>query len=137
MPGIFGITYRTELMDDDTAAALAFEIQQYKTYRDIVAQSSAALLSEQAPVDEHGWDVLQEVTDDRRSAVIFAFKSDGQEGRLLVRPLGLVADATYDVRSLDLGPIGSSRGDLLMQDGIELVHSLGSRAHILILRARE
>jgi hypothetical protein len=53
-----------------------------------------------------------------------------------VRPRGLLPDATCDVRSLDVGPLGASRGELLMQDGIELVHSGGSRAHILILKAR-
>jgi hypothetical protein len=42
----------------------------------------------------------------------------------------------YDVRSLDLGPIGSARGELIMQDGIELIHAGGSRAHVLILAAR-
>ena len=67
--------------------------------------------------------MLQEVTDDARSALIFGFKSDDQDGRFVVRPRGLIADATYDVASLDVGPIGAARGDALMQDGIELIHS--------------
>jgi len=134
--GILGLTYRTDLLDDGTAELLKQQIAEYKTYRDIITQSNATLLTNQAPVDSDSWDVIQEVTDDARSALIFGFKGDPQDGRLIVRPRGLLPDVTYDVRSLDVGPLGASRGDLLMQDGIELIHSGGSRAHILILSAR-
>jgi alpha-galactosidase len=134
--GILGLTYRTEAIDDDTATLLKQQIAEYKSYRDIITQATATLLSAQAPVDSGSWDVLQEVTDDARSALVFGFKGNGQDGRLVVRPRGLLPDATYDVRSLDAGPIGASRGDALMTDGIELIHAGGSRAHILVLTAR-
>ena len=58
------------------------------------------------------------------------------DGRLLVRPRGLIGGATYDVRSLDVGILGTASGDLLMKDGIELVHAGGSRAHVIVLTAR-
>ena len=134
--GILGLTYRTDLMDDDTAELIKQQIAEYKTYRDTIAQANAKLLSAQAPVDSTSWEVLQEVADDARSALVFGFKGDGQDGRLIVRPRGLLPGATYDVQSLDIGALGASRGDTLMQDGIELVHSGGSRAHVLILKAR-
>ncbi len=134
--GILGLTYLADLIDDGTAALLKQQIAEYKTYRDIITHANATLLSAQAPQDTNGWDVLQEVTDDAGSALIFGFKADSQNGRLVVRPRGLLADAIYDVRSLDIGPIGASRGEALMQDGVELVHSGGSRAHVLILKAR-
>jgi alpha-galactosidase len=134
--GILGLTYRTDLLDDGTAALLKREIAQYKTYRDMITQSNATLLSAQAPVVDGGWDVLQEVADGARSALIFAFKGDDQTGRTIIRPLGLIPDATYDVQSIDVGPLGASRGDALMQDGIEVIQGSGSRAHILILTAR-
>jgi hypothetical protein len=79
---------------------------------------------------------LQEVADDARSALIFGFKVDSQDGRMIVRPRGLLADAVYDIRSIDVGPIGAARGDAIMQDGIELIHNGGSRAHVVILRAQ-
>ena len=134
--GILGLTYRTDLMDDGTAELLKQQIAEYKTYRDIITESNATLLSGQAPVDGSSWDVLQEVSDDARSALIFAFKGNGQDGRLVVRPRGLLPDATYDIRSVDVGLLGNLRGDLLMLDGVELIHSGGSRAHLLILQAR-
>ena len=134
--GILGLTYRTDLMDDDTAELLKEQIAEYKTYRAIVAPANALLLSAQAPIDSTGWEVLEEVTAEARSALIFGFKGDDQDGRLIVRPRGLLADAVYDISSLDVGPLGSARGDVLMQDGIEMVHAGGSRAHVLMLFAR-
>jgi alpha-galactosidase len=134
--GILGLTYRTDSIDDGTAELLKQQIAEYKIYRDIIARSTAKLLSAQAPVDASSWEILQEVTDDARGALIFGFKGDGQDGRLVVRPRGLLPDATYDVQSLDVGPLGAARGDQLMQDGVELIHSGGSRAHLLMLKAR-
>jgi alpha-galactosidase len=136
MPGVLGLTYRSTDFDDRLTEDLSAEIQHYKAYRDIVAQANASLLSGQAPVDEDNWDVLQEVADGHLTAVIFAFKGNDREGRLVVRPRGLIADLTYDVRSLDAGPLGAVSGDLLMKDGIELVHAGGSRAHVILLTAR-
>jgi hypothetical protein len=130
------LTYRTEAIDDDTASLLRLQIAEYKSYRDIIARANATLLSAQAPVDAANWEVLQEVADDARSALVFGFKGNDQDGRLVVRPRGLLADATYDVRSLDAGALGASRGDALMTDGIELIHGGGSRAHVLVLTAR-
>jgi hypothetical protein len=112
------------------------QIAEYKTYRDVIAMSNATLLSAQAPIDSTGWEVLQQVTDDLRTALVFGFKGDAQDGRIVVRPRGLLPETVYDVRSVDLGPIGSARGDLIMQDGIELIHAGGSRAHVLVLTAR-
>jgi hypothetical protein len=135
--GILGLTYRAALLDDDTAALLQQQIAEYKSYRGIVSHANGTLLSAQAPVDETSWDVLQEVAGDLRSALIFGFKGNDEDGRLLVRPRGLIADATYDVVSLDTGSIGAARGEALMRDGIELVHTGGSRAHVIVLRARD
>jgi hypothetical protein len=68
--------------------------------------------------------------------LIFAFKNDLGDNPLVVRPRGLLADATYTVTSLDLGPLGAVRGDILMLDGIELGTIAPSRSHVLLLRAR-
>jgi alpha-galactosidase len=135
-PGILGLSYRADQLDEGTAALLGQQIAEYKSYRNIITQSNATLLTAQAPVDGNGWDVLQEVADDARTVLVFGFKGDSESGRIVVRPRGLLPDATYDVQSLDVGSIGASRGDMLMQDGIELIHAGGSRAHVLILRAR-
>jgi len=136
--GILGLTYRAELLDPLTAALLAIQINEYKGYRDTIARANASLLTLQTPYDESGWDVLQELSDDGATALIFAFKAEVDDGRLVVRPRGLLPGVEYDVTSVDLGLLGSERGGVLMQDGIELNHSAGSsRAHVLILQARD
>jgi alpha-galactosidase len=135
--GILGLTYRTELLDPLTASLLAIQINEYKGYRDTIARANATLLTLQTPYDDSGWDVLEELTDDAATALIFGFKAEQDNGRLVVRPRGLLPDADYDVTSVDTGPLGSARGDLLMAEGIELNHGGGSsRAHVLVLQAR-
>jgi alpha-galactosidase len=135
MPGVLGMTVRTPTLDDAVTAHIAAEIRRYKAYREIVARASATLLTGQAPVDGGGWDVLQEVSDDGLSALVFAFKSDPSEGRVVVHLRGLKAEVIYNVGSADVGPIGAASGASLMQDGVELIHSDGSMAHVLVLRA--
>src|SRR5260221_6965977 len=76
MLGVLGLTYRTELLDGETAALLAAEIAQYKLYREIIASANGSLLTLQTPYDESGWDVLQEVSEEGLRAVIFGFKSE-------------------------------------------------------------
>src|SRR5207248_904432 len=103
MPGVLGLTYRSEDIDDDLRSRLTTEIAEYKLLRDTITQSSATLLTGQAPTAEDGWDVVQEVADDHRNAIIFGFKSDTQDGRLVVYPQTLMPDVMYDVRSVDNG----------------------------------
>jgi alpha-galactosidase len=135
--GVLGLTYRTDLLDDDTATLLTDQIAEYKSYRDIIARANASLLTLQAPYDDSGWDALEELADDARTALIFAFKSDFSDERLVVRPRGLLPDAVYAVRSIDLGPLGTERGDTLMTDGIELNTSGPSSSHVFVLTALE
>src|SRR6185436_3804872 len=112
-------------LGDDALVTLAGEIQRYKAYRDLLKNASAMLLSRQAPVFD-GWDVLQETSDDGLTAVVFAFKSDLADGRLLVRVRGLRSEVAYEVRSADIGVLGTATGESLMQDGIEIDHQPGS-----------
>ena len=134
--GVLGLTYREHFLDDDTAALLTLQIGEYKAYRDILAHTSGSLLTRQTPYDDTGWDAVEELTDDRQTALIFAFERDGCDDRRIVLPLGLIEDATYDVVSIDGGTLGEARGDALMTDGLEIVHGVASRAHLLLLRAR-
>ena len=134
--GVLGLTYREHFLDDDTAALLTLQIGEYKAYRDILAQTSGALLTRQTPYDDTGWDAVEELTSDGQTALIFAFESDGCDDRRIVLPIGLIADATYDVVSIDGGALGSASGAELMTDGVEIVHGVASRAHLLLLRAR-
>jgi alpha-galactosidase len=135
MPGILGMTFRGSALTPEALLALSTEVWRYRAYRSVIAQSSAALLSGQAPLPD-GWDVLQETADDGLSALVFAFKGEPSDERLVVHPRGLRGDLVYDVESVDGGLLGSTTGDSLMSDGIELVQLGGSIAHVLVLTAR-
>lgn len=137
MPAVLGLSYQSPEVRGADLDAMIREIQNYKTIRNTIADANATLLSDQAPVDDTGWDVLQEVNTKARQMVLFAFKGNDEDGRLLVRPRDLDPTTTYDVRSMDTGPLGSATGDVLMNDGIEILHSAGStRAHIILVTAR-
>ena len=133
---VLGLTYRSDSLDDDTAALLSEQIAEDKTYRDAIARANASLLTLQTPYDERGWDAIEELTDDARMALIFVYKTDLSDDRLVVYPRGLLRDVMYAVTSLDAGSLGAARGDLLMQDGIELNATAVSNSHVLVLRAR-
>jgi alpha-galactosidase len=138
MPGVLGLTYRFADMDDDVMAGFANEIAKYKQIRDIVARSSATLLSDQAPVDSDGWDVVQEVSDDRQSAVVFAFKSDWNAGATTVYPQNLNPDVLYQAQSLDVGDLGTATGADLMQSGVQIVQAdSGTSAHVIVFTAAQ
>jgi alpha-galactosidase len=136
MPGIFGLTYRTTDFDDTLTNNITQSIASYKSVRDIIATANATLLSDQAPIDPSSWEVLQEVSGDSLSMIVFAYKGDDTDGHIVVKPKLLVPDATYRVRSVDMGDMGSATGADLMADGFELDHIYGmSRAHIVVLQA--
>jgi alpha-galactosidase len=134
--GVLGLAYRSDSVGDDTGAALAQHISEYKTLRSTVTTASATLLTDQAPVDDLAWDAFQELATDGGTAIVFAFEGSAADGTLLVRPYGLQPDAVYDVRSLDLGLLGSVSGSTLMQDGIGIVHGGPSRSHVLVITKR-
>jgi hypothetical protein len=39
----------------------------------------------------------------------------------------------YDVQSADAGPLGVVSGSVLMEDGVEVVASPGTAAHLILL----
>ena len=54
-----------------------------------------------------------------------------------MKPTGLRADATYRVTSVDLGLLGEATGADLMAQGIDVLGSPNSAAHILTLVVKE
>ena len=136
MPGVLGLTYRWPDLDEETSFALAAEIAHYKLLRSTITQSSAMLLGNQVPLQLDGWDIVQETSQDQRNAIVFAFKSTADDGRIVATPQNLLPGATYDVTSLDNGVMGTTTGADLMRDGVEIVHTgAGSRAHVIIFTA--
>ena len=54
-----------------------------------------------------------------------------------IKPTDLQPAATYEVHSVDTGILGTATGAALMTDGIDVLESPNSAAHILIIMARQ
>ena len=124
-------------MTGDLSAQLAEEVRRYKLVRDTIASSSGSLLSRQVLVSAaEGWDAIQELADDQRTAILFVFKADAEQDRVLVKPRNLLAETVYEVRSVDYGEMGQASGADLMKTGIEVVQAEDSRAHVIMIAAQ-
>jgi alpha-galactosidase len=138
MTGVLGLCFRSEDLSTSDTEAIRREIAIYKSLRETLSEASATLLSDQAaPVAGPAWDVLEEITADSTSVVITAVQSDPGSSRLTVRPTGLQADAQYEVRSVDQGLLGTATGASLMSDGVEILTSPESAAHMLTLGVQD
>ena len=135
MTGVLGLCFRTRALDSSTAAQITREIEIYKGLRDSLGAAAGTLLTAQAAVvDGPAWDVFQSVSPGGRTVVLSAIQWDDAVDELLVMPVGLRPESTYDVESVDNGVIGTATGAELMADGITVMQSPDTAAHILILR---
>jgi hypothetical protein len=91
------------------------------------------VLNGQAGTSDDPWDVIQETSASTGNAIIFAFQVDPEADGTTVYPVGLQGEATYEVRSVDAGVLGTRTGSELMEEGIEINVSSVSAAHILVL----
>jgi alpha-galactosidase len=134
MFGVLGFAYRSPGLRSWLSDLFAQAITDYRGYRDILQGADAVLLGEQAPGNGSAWDAVEALNASTGEAVLFAFQQANAYDRVHLYPRGLLPDVTYAVRSLDTGDLGTSRGDALMEDGIEIVQGSGTQAHILVLR---
>ena len=138
MGGALGLCFRGDSFTDAENAVMAHEIAIYKATRGTVSQAAASLLTKQAtPDDGPSWDVLQESSIGHDLIVVSAVQSDTGVQKINVKPSDLVATTTYQVQSVDTGILGTATGASLMTDGIDIVQSPITAAHILIITARQ
>ncbi len=106
--------------------------------RGMVTAGAGALLTRQASA-ENGppWDVLQQATPDAQQFVVSAVQSDDGVQTFTVKPKDLDAGTLYQIVSVDTGVLGTATGADLMADGIALLQSPNSAAHILIVTAKQ
>jgi alpha-galactosidase len=138
MGGALGLCFRADSFSEGELAGMAREIAIYKATRDTVSLAAASLLTKQAaPADGPSWDVLQESTAGHDQVVLNAVQSDAGVSTFNVKPTDLQPSTAYQVQSVDTGILGTATGAALMSDGIDLLQSPNSAAHILILTARQ
>jgi alpha-galactosidase len=133
MSGVLGLCFKTAAFNDDEAAAIAREIETYKSLRPSLASGAGTLLSSQAaPNGGPAWDLFQTTPTGNHSVIVWAVQSDAGIDETVVIPVGLKANGRYEVRSVDEGLLGIATGTELMTDGIVLAASPRSAAHVLL-----
>jgi alpha-galactosidase len=133
MPGVLGLTFRTVDLRPSAAGDITSHISLYKELRDTIKEGSAILLTRQASVDDPlAWGAVQEI-DAAGHTLIFAVQNDPAVEHIILKPRRLSPNAMYDVRSVDVGPIGSASGADLMANGIDVVTAPKSAAHVLVI----
>jgi alpha-galactosidase len=130
MPGILGLTFRVDELDDADQEAMGRQIGIYKSIRNTVRDASAVLLTDQAA--ENGgppWDAVEHVMPDSREALVFAYQNDPGVPSVTLEPTGLLPNVDYDVATPDGVTLRTATGTDLMT-GLEP----SSASHLLILR---
>ena len=134
MAGALGLCFRSANLSDDDLAQLSSEISTYKDLRSTLSVAAGALLTGQAAQsDSPAWDVLQAAAPGASSLVVYAYQTDPSTDQVSVKPAGLDPAATYAVTSVDTGVLGTAKGSDLMTDGIDVLASPATAAHILML----
>jgi len=133
MPGLLGLTFRAEELDDQDEVEIVQHVDVYKRVADVLRRAAGVRLTGQAVTDAPAWDAMEAVTA-AGDAVLFAYQMDPGVARVTLRPYGLRATAAYTVESADAGIIGAGTGESLMTDGIEISQGVASDAHILFVR---
>jgi alpha-galactosidase len=137
MPGVLGLSFRPDELDDHDMASLREEVGLYQQSRALISGGSAVLLTDQATVEGGpAWDALQVTDATGGAAVIYAFQNDPGVSRLTLMPRRLNPGTTYQVRSATGEDLGTASGADLMIDGIEINQTPSSAAHIIYLSAQ-
>jgi alpha-galactosidase len=136
MSGILGLCFRTGEFEGDERDGVAAEIAAWKGLRGSLRTAAGALLTPQAAPDGGpAWDVLQTTPSVKEPVVLWAFQTDPGVPDVIVHPVTLRPQTLYEVRSVDVGPLGILSGAELMADGIGIVTSPYSAAHVIVLTA--
>jgi len=135
MPATLGLCFRTDRLSDGDAASISQQIVTYKGIRPTIARSAAVLIGSQVTETKPpSWDVLQETASGSPAQfVIWAYQSDPAVTKVNVKPSGLTSTTVYQVRSLDQGALGTSKGSDLTANGIDIYASRTSASHVIII----
>jgi alpha-galactosidase len=138
MSGALGICFRSDSFTEGENTSMAREIEIYKAARATLSTAAGSLLTRQAEEEDGpSWDVLQESTAEHDQIVLSAVQFNTGVETINVKPTDLQPATIYEVQSVDTGVLGSATGKALMTDGIDVLQSANSAAHMLIITARQ
>jgi alpha-galactosidase len=134
MGGVLGLCFRGDMLSAADIEEFTREIAIYKDVRATLSVAAAALLTPQASLTASPeWDVFQASAPGNDSLVVYAYQDDIGSEKTNIKPMGLNLDASYEVTSVDVGLLGTASGADIMANGIDVIRSPGTAAHILKL----
>ena len=138
MTGVLGLCFKAADLSAADTTHLQAEVAIYKSNRATLNGATSQLLTAQARATKGGptWDVLQETAMSGKQIILYAFQSDPSVTKINVKPSGLSAQTLYEVRSVDTGVLGVSKGADLSAQGIDIFQSRTSTAHLIVLTAK-
>ncbi len=132
MPGVFGLSFPPDSLDETDLGRLRIETDRWKALRSLQQTASAVLVSPQVLGPQSGpWDGTLLVSPGLDQAVLYAFQNDGEVPAVNMRMRGLDRTFEYAVRSDRDGDLGVMTGASLMDDGLELFAAESTGAHLL------
>ncbi len=132
MPGVFGLSFPPESLDERDIERLRGETDRWKALRTLQQTASAVLVSPQVLGTQSGpWDGTLLVSPGRDAAVLYAFQNDGDVEGVNLHMRGLDRTFEYVVRSDREGDLGVMTGGSLMDDGLDLFEAESTAAHLL------
>lgn len=134
MPGVFGMSFPPDSLDERDMERLREAVDRWKDLRRVQASASAMWVAPQVLGPESGpWDATLLVSPAADSAVLYAFQNDGEVPGVRLRLRGLDRTFEYLVSSDREGELGVLSGATLMDDGLEVFAAESTGAHLITL----
>jgi alpha-galactosidase len=132
MPGVFGLSFPPDSLDERDIERVREETDRWKSLRGLQQTASAVMVSPQVLGTQSGpWDGTLLVSPGMDQAVLYAFQDDGEVAGANMHMRGLDRAFEYVVVSDREGQIGVMTGAELMDDGVDLFAAESTGAHLL------
>jgi alpha-galactosidase len=132
MPGVFGLSFPPESLDERDIERVRAETDRWKALRGVQQTASAVMVSPQVLGPQSGpWDGTLLVSPGMDQAVLYAFQNDGEVTGVNMHMRGLDRAFEYVVSSDREGELGVMSGAELIDDGLDLFAAESTGAHLL------
>ena len=132
MPGVFGLSFPPDSLDERDLEHVRAETDRWKSLRGLQQTASAVMVSPQVLGAQSGpWDGTLLVSPGMDQAVLYAFQNDGEVSGVNMRMRGLERTFEYVVVSDREGQLGVMTGAELIDDGLELFAAESTGAHLV------
>ena len=136
MPGILGLTWRSDEFADEELEEIAAEIATAKAIRGAVPAAASFMLTDQARADGGGeFDAVQLFSPAARTSALFVFAGDGVDW-FTVRLKGLEPETLYLISTVWGQELAEAAGADLMARGVDIINSSDSGAQVVLVTPR-